>query len=69
MRIVIAGAGGIGFFLARRLSMEKANLVVIDDDAERCRSVQALIDVPLRAPLGAHATHACERAQKARVPA
>lgn len=45
MRIVIAGAGGIGFFLAKRLTFEKAHLTVIDDDAERCASVQSLIDV------------------------
>lgn len=45
MRIVIIGAGEVGFFLAKKLSFEKHNLVIIDDDAERCRKAQETLDV------------------------
>ncbi len=45
MKIVIIGAGEVGFFLAKRLSSEKHNLVIIDADEERCKKAQETLDV------------------------
>jgi trk system potassium uptake protein TrkA len=45
MRIVIIGAGEVGFFLAKKLSSEKHNLVIIDADPERCKKAQETLDV------------------------
>jgi trk system potassium uptake protein TrkA len=47
MKIVILGAGEVGFFLAQRLSLEKHNLVLIDIDPERCANVQETLDVSI----------------------
>jgi trk system potassium uptake protein len=44
MKIIIAGAGGIGFSLARRLSLEKHSLTLIDEDPERCARAQESLD-------------------------
>jgi trk system potassium uptake protein len=44
MRIVIAGAGGIGFSLARRLSLEKHSLTLIDQDPARCTEAEEHLD-------------------------
>ena len=45
MKIVIIGAGEVGFYLAKRLSSEKHNLVLIDIDPEKCAHVQEALDV------------------------
>jgi trk system potassium uptake protein TrkA len=45
MKIVIIGAGEVGFFLAKRLSSEKHDLVIIDLDEERCAKAQEDLDV------------------------
>jgi trk system potassium uptake protein TrkA len=45
MRIIIAGAGGIGFSLARRLSLQKHSLTLIDEDGERCAQAEEQLDV------------------------
>jgi len=45
MRIVIAGAGEIGFFLAKRLSFEKHHLALIDTDANKCARAREQLDV------------------------
>jgi trk system potassium uptake protein TrkA len=45
MKIVIIGAGEVGFFLAQRLSLEKHDLVIIDSDPERCGHAQEALDV------------------------
>lgn len=47
MRIVIAGAGEIGFFLAKKLSVEKHDLVLIDQDPDTCQKVQSQLDVSI----------------------
>jgi trk system potassium uptake protein TrkA len=39
MRIVIIGAGEIGFHVAQRLSMENKDVVVIDKNAEVIKRV------------------------------
>jgi trk system potassium uptake protein TrkA len=44
MKIIIAGAGGIGFSLARRLSLEKHSLTLVDEDPERCARAQESLD-------------------------
>ena len=45
MKIVIIGAGEVGFFLAKRLSSEKHDLVIIDLDEERCAKAQEDLDL------------------------
>ena len=45
MSIIIIGAGEVGYHLARRLSQEKQNVVIIDRDPEKIRRVQNTLDV------------------------
>jgi len=45
MKIVIIGAGEVGFHLAKRLSYEKHDLVVIDADPEKCAKAREGLDV------------------------
>lgn len=45
MRIVIAGAGEVGTHLAKMLSVEDHELIVIDNDANRLKSVGSAMDV------------------------
>lgn len=45
MKIVIVGAGEVGFYLAQRLSLEKHELVIIDVDPEKCAHAQEALDV------------------------
>ena len=45
MHIVIAGAGEVGRHLAKMLSNEEHDLVVIDNDPERLKSVGSALDV------------------------
>ncbi|MEN8201386.1 MAG: Trk system potassium transporter TrkA [Bacteroidota bacterium] len=45
MRIVIAGAGEVGTHLAKMLSSEEHDLVVIDNDGDRLKAVGGALDV------------------------
>ena len=54
MNILVLGAGEVGFNLARRLSLEGNDVVVVDQDAERLQRVADSMDV--RTELG-HASH------------
>ncbi len=45
MKIAIIGAGEVGFYLAQRLSLEKHDLVLIDNDPEKCAHAQEALDV------------------------
>jgi trk system potassium uptake protein TrkA len=45
MRILIIGAGAVGFHLARRLSEEHQDVVVIEADPERARKIGEQLDV------------------------
>ena len=45
MRIVIAGAGEVGTHLAKMLSSEEHDLVVIDNNPDRLKAVGAAMDV------------------------
>ena len=45
MKILIVGAGAVGFHLARRLSEEHQDVVVIEADPERARMVEEHLDV------------------------
>jgi len=45
MRIVIAGAGEVGTHLAKMLSSEEHDLVVIDNDGDRLKAVGGAMDV------------------------
>jgi trk system potassium uptake protein TrkA len=45
MRIVIIGAGAVGFHLAHKLSEEHQDVVVIEVDRERARQVEEQLDV------------------------
>jgi trk system potassium uptake protein len=45
MRIMVIGAGAVGFHLAQRLSEEQHDVVVIEADADRARMVEDHLDV------------------------
>jgi trk system potassium uptake protein TrkA len=45
MKIVIAGAGAVGFHLAKMMSKEAQNIYIIDDNEERLSYVQSHLDV------------------------
>jgi len=45
MRIIIAGAGEVGFHLAKMMSKESQNIYIIDEDEDRINYVQAHLDV------------------------
>ncbi len=45
MKIIIAGAGEVGFHLAKLLSMEGHNITIIDKDAEQLRNISNQIDL------------------------
>jgi len=45
MRIIIAGAGEVGFFLAKLLAQQRQELVIIDKIAERLNYVSTHLDV------------------------
>jgi trk system potassium uptake protein len=45
MRILVIGAGAVGFHLAQRLSEEQHDVVVIEADPERARMVEDHLDV------------------------
>jgi trk system potassium uptake protein len=45
MRILVIGAGAVGFHLAQRLSEEQHDVVVIEADADRARMVEDHLDV------------------------
>jgi trk system potassium uptake protein TrkA len=45
MKIVIIGAGEVGFTLAKRLSYEEHDLVLIDENIEKCTKVQEALDL------------------------
>lgn len=44
MRILILGAGEVGFFLARQLSEEGHDVVVVEENRDRVRSIQDSMD-------------------------
>ena len=45
MKIVIAGAGEVGFHLAKLLSNESLDIVVVDTDKEKLLKIESQIDV------------------------
>jgi len=45
MSIIVIGAGEIGYHVARRLSLEKKDVTVIDRDLEKIKKVQDSLDV------------------------
>ncbi len=45
MRVIIVGAGEVGYHLAERLSQENQDVVVIERDAERAEQASDLLDV------------------------
>ncbi len=45
MKIIIIGAGEVGFNLATRLSQEKHDLVIIDSDKEKCNKIEEILDI------------------------
>ena len=45
MKIIIAGAGEVGFHIAKLLSNEALNIVVVDTDKEKLAKIEAQIDV------------------------
>lgn len=49
MRIIIAGAGEVGSHLAKMLSQEKHDIILIDPDEEKLKHISASLDVMTRA--------------------
>lgn len=45
MRVIVAGAGRIGYSIAEELAFEGHNLTVIDRDADNCRNISESLDV------------------------
>ncbi len=45
MKIVIIGAGDVGFNLAKRLAQEGHNLTLIEGDPEKCERAGEILDV------------------------
>ncbi|MBU1865958.1 MAG: NAD-binding protein, partial [Actinobacteria bacterium] len=44
MRIIIVGAGAVGYHLAERLALEGQDIVVIEADAEKAAELQSSVD-------------------------
>ena len=53
MRVVVVGAGEVGFHLAQRLSEEHQDVVVIDADPEQVEHAAQQLDVQTMRTLGA----------------
>ena len=45
MRIIVAGAGEVGAYLAKMLSRENHDIVVIDPDEEKLKAISSHFDV------------------------
>ena len=45
MKVIVCGAGRVGFDIARQLSGEGNDVTVIDHDTERLRKVSETLDV------------------------
>ena len=45
MRIVIAGAGAVGTHLAKMLSVENENVVLLDESEEKLGKMESLFDL------------------------
>ena len=45
MKIIIAGAGEVGFYLAKLLTQERQEIVIIDLNQERLNYVSTNLDV------------------------
>ena len=45
MRIIIVGAGEVGFHIAKKLSEEKHEVVIIDKDPRKIRRIHENLDV------------------------
>ena len=40
MKIIIVGAGEVGFHLAKKLSFEKHDLVIVEENPEQCKKME-----------------------------
>lgn len=45
MRIIIGGAGEVGFHLAKWLSKEMQDVIVVDTDKDKLNSIESNLDV------------------------
>ncbi|MFV0237873.1 MAG: NAD-binding protein, partial [Flavobacteriales bacterium] len=45
MKIVIAGAGNVGFHLAKLLSREAQDIIIIDADKKKLQHIESHLDV------------------------
>ena len=45
MKIIIVGAGEVGFHIAKKLSSENKDVVLVEINEERVRRVQQVLDV------------------------
>jgi trk system potassium uptake protein len=65
VRILIIGAGDVGFHLARQLSEEHHDVVVIEQDRERVRVIEDSMDALVIEGNGASLTSSSRRASSA----
>ena len=61
MKIIVSGAGQVGFHIARQLSLEENDVVVIDQSPELVRKIGDALDVQAFVGFGSH-PDALERA-------
>ena len=54
MKVIVAGAGQVGFHIARQLAAEQHDVVVIDQSAELVRRVGDSLDVQAFVGFGSH---------------
>jgi len=45
VKIIIVGAGEVGFHLAKKLSFEKHDLVIIEENPEQCKKIEETLDI------------------------
>jgi len=50
MRIIIVGAGKLGYTIAERLSQEEYDVVVVDNNPSRLQIIEAVITVSRKSP-------------------
>lgn len=46
-KIIVVGAGQVGFFVAKRLSLERKNVVLVDMDKEKLDSIEKQLDIQI----------------------
>ena len=66
MKIIIVGAGEVGFHIAKKLSSENKDVVLVEINEERVRRVQQVLDVQAILGRGAVLPFSARRASSRR---